>query len=110
VSGQPAASSSQTEVVVGRRYLAVINGTRTRAKGFIFAKGIEKDRAEYFVHISGVKDEWLWEALTEGDGISCEVQVTPKGLRAHAVRRATEAEQATIDDACNSEEENRGNR
>ena len=87
------------------RTLAVITTIGTREKGYIFAKGVADDE-EYFCHVSGVPAE-VWPDLLPGDAVTCRVSVTSKGLRAFAVRRATEGEQVS---RAAEWEESRGNR
>ena len=113
--------TQQPDRVRPGRQLAIIRGTRTREKGFIFARSVGlTPREEYFVHVSGVGDERLFESLQEGDGISLRVNVTTKGIRGFDVQRATEIEQGVIDNLIDAEmmgggdgsgeEEGRGNR
>jgi cold shock CspA family protein len=55
----------------------------TREKGFIFAQ-LAETAEECFVHKSTVPPE-LWHDLKPGDGITCKVQETSKGLRGYEV-------------------------
>lgn len=65
------------------RLLATIVRVTTRPKGYIFARLLESAE-ECFIHKSTTRPE-LWEQLERGDGISCKVSETSKGLRGYDV-------------------------
>ena len=99
----------------GRRLGVVTRIGTTRERGFGFVKDGENN--EYFLHVTSCMPGALFEALQEGDPVSFEVTLTPKGQKAFDVRRATDAEKVIIAAAeetrgnvAREEEEHRGNR
>ena len=83
-------SPPSTEQQRPGRMLATITRVSTRDKGYIFARLLDSAE-ECFVHKSTAPPE-LWDGLQVGDGISCKVSETSKGLRGYDVAVADDDE------------------
>lgn len=91
----------------GRRIGWVVRMNTDRAFGFI--KDEQGD--EYFMHLSNCSPNGLFHELKEQDPVSFAYERTAKGMKAIAVRRATDEEAAQLaQTAATMEHENRGNR
>jgi len=93
-----------TNLAPGRTLGVIVRIEDTRERGFGFIMDAENN--EYFLHRTACVPNDLFDLLTERDAVSFKVSTTPKGQKAHDVRKADGAEVRQVEKM----EENRGNR
>lgn len=87
-------SDQKSDVHLPGKRLGVIARVTSRDRGFVFIR--DEAGEEYFAHRGGFLSQAVFDAIEQGQAVTFRGVRKTKGLQAHTVDLAGEADQATV--------------